>query len=63
MSGDVVGFEEDKTGSPLSELPDLDPVAKKAKVEEAGMTLEEYEAMLDAEDGEGGFLEGGDIET
>ena len=25
------------------------------------MTLEEYEAMLDAEDGEGGFLEGGDI--
>ena len=25
------------------------------------MTLEEYEAMLDAEDGERGFLEGGDI--
>ena len=33
------------------------PLAKKRKE----MTLEEYEAMLEAEDGPGGFIEGGDI--
>ena len=64
MSGGDVGLEEDEMGSPLSELPDLHPESKRAKVEEAGMSLEEYEAMLDAEDaedGEGGFLEAGGI--
>jgi hypothetical protein len=61
MSGDDIGLVEDVAGSPLSDLPDLDPVSKRAKVEEAGMSLEEYEAMLDAEDGEGGFLEAGGI--
>lgn len=63
MSGDDVGFDEGEAGSPLSDLPDLDAVSKRAKVEQAGMSLEEFEAMLDAEDGEGGFLEGGGIET
>ena len=48
--------------SRLSEPPDLDgegdePASKRQKE----MTLEEYEAMLDAENGPGGFLEGGDI--
>ena len=39
-----------------AEIGDLDePPTKKQ------MTLEEYEAMLDAEDAEGGFLEAGDI--
>jgi len=64
MSGGDVGLEDDEMGSPLSDLPDLDPESKRAKVEEAGMSLEEYEAMLDAEDaedGEGGFLEAGGI--
>ncbi|WWD20101.1 hypothetical protein CI109_104575 [Kwoniella shandongensis] len=37
---------------------DEEPRRKKVKVE---MTVEEYEALLDAEDGAGGFLEGGDI--
>lgn len=47
--------------SDLSEPPPMDdediyePVAKRSK-----MSLEEYEAMLDAE-AEGGFLEGADI--
>lgn len=44
--------------SPLSDIPP----EKKPRTGE--MTLEEYEAMLDAEadaDGPGGFLEGGDI--
>lgn len=63
MSGDEIALEDEEAGSPLSDLPDLDPATKRAKVEEAGMSLEEYEAMLDAEDGEGGFLEGGDIDT
>ena len=61
MSGGDVGLEDEEIGSPLSDLPDLDPESKRAKVEEAGMSLEEYEAMLDAEDGEGGFLEAGGI--
>jgi hypothetical protein len=61
MSGDDIGLDGEVAGSPLSDLPDLDPVSKRAKVEEAGMSLEEYEAMLDAEDGEGGFLEAGGI--
>jgi hypothetical protein len=62
MSGDI-DLADAEAGSPISDLPDLDPAAKRARVEEAGMTLEEYEAMLDAEDGEGGFLEAGNIET
>jgi len=64
MSGGDVGLEEEEIGSPLSDLPDLDPESKRAKVEEAGMSLEEYEAMLDAEDaedGEGGVLKAGGI--
>lgn len=61
-----VDLDEDAEAvvSPLSDLPDGEgPELKKAKVEAAGMTVEEYEAMLDAEaqDGEGGFLEAGDI--
>ena len=53
--------QEDEEGSALSDPPapgeDLyQPITKKPK-----MTLEEYEAMLDAENAEGGFLEGGDI--
>jgi len=62
MSGGEAGLDDTELGSPLSDLPEIeDPVHKRAKVDEAGMSLEEYEAMLDAEDGEGGFLEGGDI--
>jgi hypothetical protein len=62
MSGGDIGKDENELGSPLSDLPGLDDqVAKRAKVDGPGMSLEEYEAMLDAEDGEGGFLEGGDI--
>ena len=61
MSGGDFGLEDEEVGSPLSDLPDLDSESKRAKVEEAGMSLEEYEAMLDAEDGEGGFLEAGGI--
>lgn len=55
---------DDKEDSPLSDLPDpAEPDHKKLKQESTGMTLEEYEAMLDAEaeNGEGGFLEAGDI--
>ena len=53
--------QEDEEVSALSDPPapgeDLyQPIAKKPK-----MTLEEYEAMLDAENAEGGFFEGGDI--
>lgn len=50
--------------SPLSEVPDpAEPDHKKLKEDASGMTLEEYEAMLDAEaeNGEGGYLEAGDI--
>lgn len=53
-----------KEDSPLSDVPDeAEPDRKKLREEVKGMTIEEYEAMLDAEaqDGEGGFLEGGDI--
>lgn len=63
--------EDDKEDSPLSDIPDPDlvgPAHKKLKEGEGengggGMTLEEYEAMLDAEaeNGEGGYLEAGDI--
>jgi len=61
------GVDIPDTSSELSEPPfpstqavlpvdeDDQPAAKKR------MTLEEYEAMLDAENDEGGFLEGGDI--
>lgn len=40
----------------MSDPPDVEdgPISKKPK-----LSLEEYEAMLDAENGEGGFLEGG----
>jgi hypothetical protein len=54
----------DREESPLSDLPDpAEPDRKKLKQESGGMTLEEYEAMLDAEaeNGEGGYLEAGDI--
>jgi hypothetical protein len=37
---------------------DLPPMPKKPRGQ---LTLEEYEAMLDAEDAPGGFLEAGDI--
>ena len=54
----------DETSSVLSE-PDEDVKVKLQDMEEPPrkkqMTVEEYEAMLDAEDGEGGFLEAGDI--
>jgi hypothetical protein len=61
-SGEDLDTLGDEAGSPLSDLPEAEGrELKKAKVEAAGMTLEEYEAMLDAEDGEGGFLEAGDI--
>lgn len=61
-SGEGLGDLGEEAGSPLSDLPELGGrELKKAKVEAAGMSLEEYEAMLDAEDGEGGFLEAGDI--
>lgn len=46
-------------GSVLSEPPELDEDRPTKRQRE--MTLEEYEAMLDAENGPGGFLEGGDI--
>jgi hypothetical protein len=58
----------DDTSSILSDPPDIDVKPKrKPSFEEQQplrkkqMTVEEYEAMLDAEDGEGGFLEAGDI--
>jgi len=59
----------DGGGSPLSEPPEEGEgrATKKAKTtaKTTGMTLEEYEAMLDAEaeaeNGPGGFMEGGDI--
>lgn len=61
--------EDDRDESPLSDIPEPDlaePDRKKVKEGEGGgggMTLEEYEAMLDAEaeNGEGGYLEAGDI--
>jgi hypothetical protein len=54
--------ELNEVGSPLSDLPEIEGrELKKAKVEAADMTLEDYEAMLDAEDGEGGYMEAGDI--
>jgi hypothetical protein len=47
---------KDEAAEPKAEIGDVDgPPAKKQ------MTLEEYEAMLDAEDAEGGFLEAGNI--
>lgn len=56
---------DEREESPLSDIPDLaEPDRKKLKEGDAGgMTLEEYEAMLDAEaeNGEGGYLEAGDI--
>jgi hypothetical protein len=62
MSGGDIGVDENELGSPLSDLPEVDdPVVKRAKIDGPGMSLEEYEAMLDAEDGEGGFLVAGDI--
>lgn len=73
-SSDPLGVDDDgddavkassEVGSVLSDVPDVHseaedegPSAKKVKKE---MTVEEYEAMLDAENGEGGFLEAGDI--
>jgi hypothetical protein len=54
--------ELNEVGSPLSDLPEIEGrELKKAKVEAADMTLEDYEAMLDAEDGEGGYMEAEDI--
>jgi len=47
-------------GSVLSELPDIADEATPSKRQKE-LTLEEYEAMLDAENAPGGFLEGGDI--
>lgn len=63
---------DERAESPLSDLSDLSdpaesgPDRKKIKESEGGvpgMTLEEYEAMLDAEaeNGEGGYLEAGGI--
>jgi hypothetical protein len=55
---------KEEEGSPLSDLPDiLEQEPKRARVDPSGMSLEEYEAMLDAEaeEGEGGFLEAGNI--
>jgi hypothetical protein len=62
----------DNLSDALSEPPPLSsdrdeydlPPMKRARTTGGGggeMSLEEYEAMLDAEDGPGGFLEGGDI--
>jgi hypothetical protein len=68
VAGDDVG--DDDALSVLSEPP---PILREEKVErdefelppmkkaKGEMSLEEYEAMLDAEDEPGGFLEGGDI--
>lgn len=62
--GDEAVRASSDAGSLLSDPPDVEdgvsgpPPAKRVKKE---MTVEEYEAMLDAEDGEGGFLEAGDI--
>jgi len=75
LSTDLIGDEvDDDALSELSEPPLLSTMAKKEEVEEKDeyelppmkkargeMSLEEYEAMLDAEEGPGGFLEGGDI--
>ena len=47
-------------GSVLSEPANLEDEAPPKK-RRKDLTLEEYEAMLDAENGPGGFLEGGDI--
>jgi len=60
------GIDIPDTSSELSEPPSPSLAAVKTEDEERPtkkkrMTLEEYEAMLDAEDGEGGFMEGGDI--
>ncbi|WVF68646.1 hypothetical protein IAT40_003416 [Kwoniella sp. CBS 6097] len=70
LKGDEVIKEG--SGSPLSPPPDtLDDVKQEDNVEDSGcdssvkkeLTVEEYEALLDAEaeDMGGGFLEGGDI--
>jgi hypothetical protein len=60
------GIDLPDTSSELSEPPSPSLVAIQPEIEDGPakkkrMTLEEYEAMLDAENGEGGFLEGGDI--
>jgi hypothetical protein len=52
----------DDSSSVLSDPPDAAEAEDDAKPpQKKQMTIEEYEAMLDAEDGEGGFLEAGDI--
>ncbi len=54
--------DDDDLSSVLSEPPTFDDVKREEEPpKKKRMTVEEYEAMLDAEDGEGGFLEAGDI--
>ncbi|WWC93028.1 uncharacterized protein L201_007992 [Kwoniella dendrophila CBS 6074] len=51
--------QDELPSSPLSDIKDEQTTPKKEIKEE--LSVEEYEALLDAQDGPGGFLEGGDI--
>ncbi|KAK8849477.1 hypothetical protein IAR55_004810 [Kwoniella newhampshirensis] len=55
---DIKDIKEDLDPDGKEDVAEEERSRKKVKVE---MTVEEYEALLDAEDGAGGFLEGGDI--
>ena len=54
------GIDEKGGGEKLERRLSLDGMEER-EVKKPRMTLEEYEAMLDAETGEGGYLEAGDI--